>query len=147
MYILPMVDASALIPRLRFEISGAERRLARSKTRHDFAQLFGRAILRYLKGLGHPEHEVITEFQTLTQGDIASESGSPHTRAKLLLAAFTESKLLPREDSDWNLKVSDLNTFFPFNAYQLPYSLSWKTQGCRTRRQAHHSSLDSAACL
>ncbi|KZP07553.1 hypothetical protein FIBSPDRAFT_965558 [Athelia psychrophila] len=104
LYIPPIVDASALIPRLCFEISGAERRVARSRTRHDFAQLFGRAILRYLKGLGHPEHEVITEFQTLTQGDIASESGSSHTRANLLLAAFTESKLLPREDIDWNLK-------------------------------------------
>lgn len=106
MYIPRAVDASALIPRLRFEIDGSERRLARSQKRKRFAQLFARAIIRYVKGLSHPEHEVITEFQTLTQDDIAKESGSPHTRATLLLVAFMESKLLPREDSDWKLTVS-----------------------------------------
>lgn len=113
MYIPRIVDAGALIPRLLFEISGGERRLARSTRRERFAQLFVRAIVRYLEGLGHPEHDVITDFQMLTEHDIASESGSRHTRANLLLVAFTESKLLPREDSDWNLKVSGPGTTFP----------------------------------
>lgn len=119
MYNPRVVDASALIPRLRFVISGTERRMVRSNTRQDFAQLFLRAIHRYLEGLGHPEHAMISEFQTLSQDDIARELGSPHTRPQLLLAAFTESKVLPRDDLNWTLKVSDWNASIHSNPHRV----------------------------
>lgn len=141
MYNPRVVDASSLIPRLSFEISGAERRMVRSKTRQGFAQLFVRAIHRYLDGLGHPEHEIISDFQTLTQEDIGRELGSPHTRPHLLLAAFTESKVLPREDTNWNLKVSDTSVPFPSKPHHVAQSSSWRTQSRRRQRQVHPNGL------
>ncbi|KAF7972869.1 hypothetical protein HWV62_16646 [Athelia sp. TMB] len=99
-----IVDVNLIIPRLRFDISGKERRRTRSQTRDDFAQLFVRAIHRYLKGCGHAIHHEVSAFQTLTEEDITREANNPHTRPHLLLAAFTESKLWPRDDQGWTLR-------------------------------------------
>lgn len=114
MYAARIVDASALVPRLRFEISGVERRLARSKTRAHYAQLFVRAVHRYVNGPGHPDHILVTEFQTLNQSEVPDEHGRAETRPHLLLAAFTESTQLPRDDLRWTLKVGDLFASSPF---------------------------------
>lgn len=108
------VDPTALVPRLRFTISGAERRAARSKTRSRYAQLFVRAVHRYIKGLGHPEHRLMTEFQTVSQVDVMAAFGNAGTRSQILLAAFTESTELPRDDLPWKLQVGKPLTQFPF---------------------------------
>ncbi|KAF7973295.1 hypothetical protein HWV62_15607 [Athelia sp. TMB] len=99
-----IVHADLIISRLRFEISGSERMRERKDTREDFAQLFVRVVHQYVKGLGHPQHELVSAFQTLTKEEIACEADSPHTRPHLLLAVFTESKLWPRDDLGWTLK-------------------------------------------
>ncbi|KAF7972613.1 hypothetical protein HWV62_17436 [Athelia sp. TMB] len=99
-----LVEASAIIPCLRFEISGRERRRARTSTRDLFAQLFVRAIHRYLHGLGHPDHQLVRDFQMLTNGDIEREARNPHTRPHILISALTESTVRPRNDSNFTLK-------------------------------------------
>lgn len=99
------VNASVLAPRLRFTISGVERRAARTKTRERYAQLFVRAVHRYINGLGHPQHNLITEFQTISPADVLAAVDNVGTRSQLLLAAFTEATELPREDLPWTLQV------------------------------------------
>lgn len=101
------VDPSALVPRLRFTISGAERRAARTKARRGYAQLFARAVHRYIKGLGHPEHRLMKDFQTVSQADVVGAVGNAGTRSQILLAAFTESTELPRDDLPWTLQVGN----------------------------------------
>lgn len=114
MYCPRPVDPTALVPRLRFTISGPERRAARSKTCKGYAQLFVRAVHRYIKGRGHPEHRLMREFQTVAQEDVVAALGNTGTRSEILLAAFTESTQLVREDDPWTLQVSKPLSETPF---------------------------------
>lgn len=114
MYAPRSVDPSVLVPRLQFTISGAERRAARTKTRKGYAQLFVRAVHRYIKGRGHPDHSLMTEFRTVSQANLVGALGNVGTRSQILLTAFTESNELPRDDLPWTLQVGSPPALIPF---------------------------------
>lgn len=100
-----LVDPQVIISRLVFQIHGRNRRRARADTRHDFAQLFARAIIRYVNGTGHPRHPVVDAIGTITEEDHDRELGNTHTRPYLMLTCFTESKVYMREDVAATFKV------------------------------------------
>lgn len=100
-----------------------------------YAQLFVRAVHRYISGLGHPQHRLMTEFQTISQTEIVSALGNTVTRAQLLLAAFTNSVELPRDDLPWSLQVGVLPPQSPCGLLIQPCSSSWKILPVQTLRQ------------
>lgn len=100
------VDAMTLKSRLRVEVNVPSNLPDRITTWDDAGQLFLRFVQWYLEGNGHPEHENTKLFAGLSTNDFERKANNLHIRACLLLEAFTESKICPEEDVNWNLKVS-----------------------------------------
>lgn len=101
-----LVDANAIWRILSFDMAGTRRRIARRVVRDRFAQLLVRAVRRYLRGSGHPIHELLSAVNLVDDEQMAHEADSNLLRPLLFLRAFTDSTILPAQDSGEALRVS-----------------------------------------
>jgi hypothetical protein len=72
-----------------------------------YCELFKRHMHRYIKGVGHPNHDDARNGDLLPPGAFAREADNRTLRAELLLTVTTDSNLLPAE-STWCIQVSRL---------------------------------------
>lgn len=101
-----LVDANAIWRVLSFDMAGARRRIGREVVRDRFAQLLVRAVRGYLRGCGHPIHELLSAVNLVDAEQMEHEADSPLTRPLMFLRAFTDSAILPAKDSGEALRVS-----------------------------------------
>ena len=77
-------------------------------------KLFKRRLRRYLQGSGHPDHPDIISGALVSHEDRALVYNDPLFCARMFLRSITTSDRLPM-DSDWEIKVSSMLTFFWLN--------------------------------
>ena len=93
-----------VLERLEFHVDGE----ASDELTHQYCELFKRHMHRYIKGVGHPNHEDVMSGDLLPPGAFAQEAENRTLRAELLLTVTTDSNLLPTE-STWSIQVSHIN--------------------------------------
>ena len=70
-------------------------------------RLFAMRFMRYLSGVGHPNHPALIKSGMLTEATIAKSQSKRALRAQLLLQAVTDTPSIPL-DANWSIVVGSL---------------------------------------
>lgn len=109
LYLPKHLTFKILRPRLHFWIQPSDcTNATRDSTRLDYAQVFLRGMLSWLKGKGHPDHPRLHDWDDvtgLTPAKVAAERNNPHLRPQMLLFAALNRKQPPFDEA-WSISVS-----------------------------------------
>lgn len=109
LYLPKPLTFKILRPRLHFLIHACDRtNTARDTARIDYAQMFLRGVLTWLKGKGHPDHPLLHDWDDvtgLTPAKVAAERNNPLLRPRMLLFAALNREQPPFDEA-WSISVS-----------------------------------------